>query len=904
MNIINYIQRHQVNPIEVGAFDKAATTLQQGHKEAVKAASDLELAIAKLDLNEKEDAFRAAKLNQIKDTIRANTIYGNSYGALSKIIESQGSILGGADMIGRLKAQAEYKQYQDTLDKRQDISQDVKDRFKEMNPYYYTDKIDEKTGEIIGGTKWSPNGTPVEGVDMSKVASMALQLAAKESGSSNKTTWLDADGNPTSDYRKSVTGAVFNTTTQSWEQLSEEKIQQGIRAALGLVKGAKASAKQDYETAVWKYNKNKKADKNYVGDSDIIDEDGHIRSFDQYMDHMFMPMIKAASYRNVTISTDYKDGYEKQLAYYKAAAQAQQAAVAAAYGANGDLGSKADPNAGDQGTVDVESNPYPEIISREAAVNQYLLSTIKKAAGGKIGWLKDVDSYSDIMNHYSSKGFTVGPGAAMNKLMQELQHAGGSINKETYNALQNNASAYYTYNQQKRLMNSGLKEDDKRKLSSGISLNTNHFKKGNNSREDSVVDLLNTLKAGTDTAVITIYPEAAKALNNIRANYFQGSGFNAVRQTDGSYKVTVTKDRYEEFTRVMGDIERADSLADNDNWKVALGIFQREGGGYGVEYYKNGQSVQKLGAGFGTLGKRYNNLVDDYNDVARNRLGKVSKSGVMSVQHFASPTFTQVQLEHDYNTGKINEKEYKQKITNATTALNAHLSGGALNYGMIYNADDNNHFSKSQDPEDAGAFINYAMNNFRKNVTVNAGEIPTGTIIKGRSVPTAGYFISISIPDGKHFGNYQGGKTYKFFYGGGYVEGGNGYNPGTNAASLARTAINIASNQKVPVNNLLTTPGQIAESSVTPTSSGNFFCKFGSKGREVDPYTAEEFAASCYQLDQLYDQGRAALHRAQTMNPQNFNNTIGMIATNISNATGMPQATAITMIANYLNTPR
>ena len=902
MNIINYIQRQQVNPIEVGAFDKAATTLQQGHKEAVKAASDLELAIAKLDLNEKEDAFRAAKLNQIKDTIRANTIYGNSYGALSKIIESQGSILGGADMIGRLKAQAEYKQYQDTLDKRQDISQDVKDRFKEMNPYYYADKIDKKTGEIIGGTKWSPNSTPVEGVDMSKVASMALQLAAKESGSSNKTTWLDADGNPTSDYRKSVTGAVFNVTTQSWEQLSEEKIQQGIRAALGLVKGAKASAKQDYETAVWKYNKNKKADKNYVGDSDIIDEDGHIRSFDQYMDHMFMPMIKAASYRNVTVNSDYKDGYEKQLAYYKAAAQAQQAAAAAAagYGANGDLGSKADPNAGDQGTIDVESNPYPEIVTREASTNQYLLSTIKKAAAGKIGWLKDVDSYFDIMNHYGGAG----PGTSMNKLMQELHKAGVSINKDTYNTLQNNASAYYTYNQQKRLMNAGLNEDDKKKLSSGISLNTNHFKKGHNSSEDDVVDLINKLKTNSDKAVITIRPEAATALNNIRPNYFQDSGFQAVRQTDGSYTVTVNKNQYESFARVMGDIERADSSAHTGFFRTIGGFFRREGGGYNVEYYKNGETVFNVGEGFGTLGKKYNNLVDDYTDVARNRLGKVSKTGVMSVQHFAAPTFTQVQLEDAYNRGQINEKEYKQKVTNATNAVRAHLSGGGLNYGMIYNADDNNHFTKSQNPEDAGALINYAMTNFKDKVTINAGEIPIGTMIKGRSVPTAGYFISISIPEGKHVGKYEGGKTYKFFYGGGYVEGTNGYNPGTNAASLGRNTINIVNNQKVPVMNLLTTPGKIAEASVTPTSAGGFYCKFGTKGREVDQVTSEDFATACYQLDQLYDQGINALYHAQQLNPQNFNNTMGSITQRISVATGMPPATVATMVANYLNTPR
>lgn len=902
MNIINYIQRQQVNPIEVGAFDKAATTLQQGHKEAVKAASDLELAIAKLDLNEKEDAFRAVKLNQIKDTIRANTIYGNSYGALSKIIESQGSILGGADMIGRLKAQAEYKQYQDTLDKRQDISQDVKDRFKEMNPYYYADKIDKKTGEIIGGTKWSPNSTPVEGVDMSKVASMALQLAAKESGSSNKTTWLDADGNPTSDYRKSVTGAVFNVTTQTWEQLSEEKIQQGIRAALGLIKGAKASAKQDYETAVWKYNKNKKADKNYVGDSDIIDEDGHIRSFDQYMDHMFMPMIKAASYRNVTVNSDYKDGYEKQLAYYKAAAQAQQAAAAAAagYGANGDLGSKADPNAGDQGTIDVESNPYPEIVAREASTNQYLLSTIKKAAAGKIGWLKDVDSYFDIMNHYGGAG----PGTSINKLMQEFHKAGVSINKDTYNALQNNASAYYTYNQQKHLMNAGLNEDDKKKLSSGISLNTNHFKKGHNSSEDGVVDLINKLKTNSDNAVITIRPEVATALNNIRPNYFQDSEFQAIRRTDGSYTVIVNKNQYESFARVMGDIERADSSAHTGFFSTIGGFFRREGGGYNVEYYKNGENVFNVGGGFGTLGKKYNNLVDDYIDVARNRLGKVSKTGVMSVQHFAAPTFTQVQLEDAYNKGQINEKEYRQKVTNATNAVNAHLSGGALNYGMIYNADDNNHFSKSQNPEDAGALINYAMNNLRKNVTVNAGEIPIGTMIKGRSVPTAGYFISISIPEGKHVGKYEGGKTYKFFYGGGYVEGTNGYNPGTNAASLGRTAINVVNNQKVPVINLLTTPGNIAEASVTPTSTGGFYCKFGTKGREVDQVTSEDFATACYQLDQLYDQGINALYRAQQLNPQNFNNTMGSITQRISVATGMPPATVATMVANYLNTPR
>ncbi len=58
--------------------------------------------------------FKALGLNQIKDTYQSNIIYGNSYGAL-KTIESQGSTLGGAD-TGRLKAQAEYKNINITLD--------------------------------------------------------------------------------------------------------------------------------------------------------------------------------------------------------------------------------------------------------------------------------------------------------------------------------------------------------------------------------------------------------------------------------------------------------------------------------------------------------------------------------------------------------------------------------------------------------------------------------------------------------------------------------------------------------------------------------------------------------------------------------------------------------------------
>ncbi len=55
-----------------------------------------------------------------------------------------------------------------------------------------------------------------------------------------------------------------------------------------------------------------------------------------------------------------------------------------------------------------------------------------------------------------------------------------------------------------------------------------------------------------------------------------------------------------------------------------------------LRLYKNGENV--LGDGLRPLGKKYNNLVDDYTDVARNRLGQFRWCN--GVQHFAAPIYS------------------------------------------------------------------------------------------------------------------------------------------------------------------------------------------------------------------------------------------------------------------------
>ena len=113
MKTFDYISREYVPSIDLNTLGKTYDTLEQGHKEAVKAASDLEVTMANLDLNEAENEWRQQKINEIKETVAENTIYGNSYAALDNIITKAGNLASDQGMIGRLQAQKDYKAFRE-----------------------------------------------------------------------------------------------------------------------------------------------------------------------------------------------------------------------------------------------------------------------------------------------------------------------------------------------------------------------------------------------------------------------------------------------------------------------------------------------------------------------------------------------------------------------------------------------------------------------------------------------------------------------------------------------------------------------------------------------------------------------------------------------------------------------
>lgn len=303
--------RQQVNPIDLNVLARTYNTLEQGHQQAIQTKSQIDAQLVQLDLNEAEDAWRQEQLNKVRNALTENMQYGNAYSSLDDIVGTYGDITSSPGMIGRLRAQQDYKAYMNNLDKRTDLSEDYKNYYRTVNKYNYQD-ITDKNGNVIGGSKWTPIDKEVSEIPMNQILNQALQWAAKEQGGGSQTRWLDANGKVTDDITKSVTGEIYSHTKGDWQRLSKAKLAEAVKAVIENTPGAKASLEQDYKIAKWKYGQN-------GSNPDITDKNGILLTPEQYLAKRIDPFYNAATFYNQDSNTTYGEAWKAQLALSKQA---------------------------------------------------------------------------------------------------------------------------------------------------------------------------------------------------------------------------------------------------------------------------------------------------------------------------------------------------------------------------------------------------------------------------------------------------------------------------------------------------------------------------------------------------------------------------------------------------------
>lgn len=306
----------------VEAFTNALNKIDEKAKESLQTQNQIQMALANLDINAAEDSWKAGYARNIQNQLDDAAMYGDYSRSLNTARVLAGQVASDPAVLGRVRAQAAYKTFMDNLDKRQDITQDVKNWAKDNNPYHYQDQVD-KEGHIISGTTWEPSKTPVSTVDLSGLMTKAKQwVAIHKGGGVNDIKFVDADGNLTSDPSQNVYGLAYKKSG-TWEYVSEKDLNDALKSAIDTTPGARASLQQDYDVALWKYNKMTPEEKKKNIDSDIT-ENGLLLSPEEYLAKRVKPGIHAMSYYNSTSDIDVGGGqadYRQDVAARQAAAQ-------------------------------------------------------------------------------------------------------------------------------------------------------------------------------------------------------------------------------------------------------------------------------------------------------------------------------------------------------------------------------------------------------------------------------------------------------------------------------------------------------------------------------------------------------------------------------------------------------
>ena len=520
MKGFNYINTEYVPTVDLNTLGNTFNTLEQGHKEAIKTASNLQAEMAKLELNEAENEWRQQKISEIQQTIDNNTIFGNSAAALDDIIVKAGNLASDAGMIGRLQAQKDYTEFKNKIINNKTLPEDYKEYYLENNPYYYKDIVDEKTGKVISGTKWNPNISPTAVVDLSSLISKGLQWAARESGSYNQVRWLDKNGNPTTNPNEVFDGEYYDDTTHSFEKLDRSKIEAGIRAAIESTPGAKESLQQDYDIALWKHKKAINATKGkYNIVSDVTDDNGITLSPQQYLNKRISPALYAAEYYNTTRKTTYGNG----LKTYKAAEQAAETAKK-----NAELDDeyiKSLNRTSDTKPITINYNMTAELMGEKQNIQNELYNLFKNAVGRDVNIDMTNASTDGWKNTLTRAYLTIKKNGATEQQLRDFKVKTSELIRK-YDEITMNYDN----------LTKDLKEDDKYLVDY-----VSRMKNGGSFNKDNPYDqkLLKDIQAEFgdkgqyyDVSFNNIdeYNRAIQILNSNNENGFLGLGFNTGRK--------------------------------------------------------------------------------------------------------------------------------------------------------------------------------------------------------------------------------------------------------------------------------------------------------------------------------------------------------------------------------------
>ena len=549
MNEFKYTSRPYVSRVNLETLGKSFDTLEQGHKEAVKTASDLKTAIYNLQMDNSENGFKDQLISEIQKTIDDNTVYGNQYAALDDIIAKSGDIATDGRVSGRLKSYAAKKEFDNRLDK-MNITEDMKTMYKELNPYEYTDgEFNETTNKYEEGKIWEAKDTPVDTVPISTIQQLALQIASKKEGGGNTVYFMDANGNYTTDAKKSVDGQIYKTVDSRYTILSKEKIAEAYKLAIDSIPGAEESLKQDYKLDTWKYDKAVTEEDPAPVIKGITDKNGYKLSYDNWLNAKITDFAKIAEVHNVDSKTTYHN-----------VSSISSGRGGQGGGGRGLIGIHAQGNNGNNTpyvasawTIE-EYDPYGEYNQYRSSsidtISNYFKKYYPKAAISTY----DDQEVIDFMKKYYD------PNKTSEANVKKIFGAEALKDKKLAAQLGDVLNTYHNANVTINNIRSKMSNEDRELLDFSEQARTGNYTI-NNKYGKQIIAYLNTIKKPVEYEIgADVMKDLLKQYGFKNPNEFTSLGFKVSLDGD-NYKVTIPTKFKTQIPKFQSSINKADSAA-------------------------------------------------------------------------------------------------------------------------------------------------------------------------------------------------------------------------------------------------------------------------------------------------------------------------------------------------------
>lgn len=323
------------------ALSQALNKIDERSDKAIQQKSAITNAIGQLKLNAAEDKWKYDYAKRIEQKINDAAQYGDYSRALDVATELAGSATSSPEVIGRIRANEAYEKKKGEVESLANsgvVSGLTKERWLAQNKYAYEDIRDEN-GNIVGGTDWKAGWDPVKKVDMSRLVTLAGQLAApvkRATSSSSKHSVSDEQGignggTSTPAGLRSVKTGYSTSSGSSYqrETLTKQKIDEVYNQLFALDGDNMNALIQQYDDIKWKVNQLKDELSNTsdpekrktIQDSidafsnDIYDSNNQPLKVKEYMLSKIGIITKDMAYDNTTVSHTSGSSESRGLTY-------------------------------------------------------------------------------------------------------------------------------------------------------------------------------------------------------------------------------------------------------------------------------------------------------------------------------------------------------------------------------------------------------------------------------------------------------------------------------------------------------------------------------------------------------------------------------------------------------------